>query len=131
MSVSVTVDRRCASMTDKGTVYGPPPTWNVVPGGEMMTCAPPIPGDAVGTAAGAGGCAGSAGAGGGVAGGVASGVTGGCATGGVGATGEGAGTVPGTGEEPGGAVTDVPPGRWIVGVPVGVVPAGATPGAAV
>src|SRR5205809_5680146 len=108
MSVSVTVDRRCASMTDKGTVYGPPPSWNVVPGGEMMTCAPPIPGDAVGTAAGGGGVAGSAGAAGGVAaGGVAAGVgsgmagAGGGVTGGVGATGAGTGTVPGTGEEPG------------------------------
>src|SRR5881397_3772698 len=121
MSVSVTVDRRCASMTDKGTVYGPPPKRNVVPGGEMMTCAPPIPGDAVGTAAGAAGGAGSAGAGGCAPGDVGSTAGGGVTGAGAGVTGAGTGTVPGTGEEPGGAVTVVPPGRRIVGGAVGFV----------
>src|SRR5438128_4355638 len=93
-SVSVTVDRRCASVTDSGTVYGPPPTRNVVPGGEMMTCAPPIPGDVVGTAAGAG----SGGTAGCVARGADSAAAGGCTTGGaVGGRGAGPGTVTGTG----------------------------------
>ena len=51
MSVSVMVDSRCASVIDSGTVYGPPPTRMVGPGGEMTTCAAPMPGDEVGTAA--------------------------------------------------------------------------------
>ena len=55
MSVSVTVEIRDASVISSGTVYGPPPTRNVGPGGEISTCAEPIPGDVVGTAAAAGG----------------------------------------------------------------------------
>src|SRR5687767_6996989 len=37
--VSVSTERRDALFTDTGTVYGPPATWNVVPGGVRITCA--------------------------------------------------------------------------------------------
>src|SRR5580765_942221 len=101
---------RCASVIDSGTVYGPPPTRNVGPGGEISTCAEPIPGDVVGTAGGVAGVGSAAGgrisaAGGGVS--TAGGVTAGVDTGGVGA---GSTTVPGTGDDPGGATSRVPPG---------------------
>src|SRR5262249_4888337 len=36
---SVITDRRCALLIETGTVYGPPATWNVVPGGVTMICA--------------------------------------------------------------------------------------------
>src|SRR5690349_4347085 len=52
-SVNVIVVIRAASAIDSGTVYGPPPTRNVVLGGEMITCAEPRPGDVL--AAGGGG----------------------------------------------------------------------------
>ena len=69
MSVSVTVEMRDASVIEIGTVYGPPPTRNVGPGGEMMTWADPIPGAVVGTAGAAGvGVEGGRPAGGGVPG---------------------------------------------------------------
>src|SRR3989442_13504890 len=113
MSVSVIVDRRCASVIDSGTVYGPPPTRNVGPGGEFRTCAAQIPGDAVGTADGAGVGTGSVGTAGGAGVGAAAGgwAAGGVSAGGVvGCTGGGTKTVPGTGDEPGGATTVVPPG---------------------
>ena len=88
-SVSVTVEIRDASLISSGTVYGPPPTRNVVPGGEINTCAEPIPADVVGTAGGVDGAGSTAGGvGTGAAGGcgstVAGGVTGGVETGGVG-----------------------------------------------
>jgi hypothetical protein len=115
-SVSVTVEIRDASLISSGTVYGPPPTRNVVPGGEIRTCADPIPCDVVGTASGAAGGGGGAGAG--VTGG--RGVGGGCVSTGAGdavtaggCTGGGwAGTitVPGTGDDPGGATSVEPPG---------------------
>src|SRR6185503_12035414 len=112
MSVNVIVDRRCASVIDSGTVYGPPPTRNVGPGGEISTCAEPIPGAVVGVACPAPGVDGGNPAGGGVAiAGGAGGATGGGSTGTAGGTagdggGVGAGatsTVPGTGDDPGGA----------------------------
>src|SRR6185503_10496886 len=82
ISVSVIVDSRCAPVIDSATVYGPPPTRNVGLGGEIRICAPPTPGDVVGTAA---GCVPGAGAGV-AAGGVAAGgvAAGGVAAGGVG-----------------------------------------------
>ncbi|HEY2906270.1 MAG TPA: hypothetical protein VGJ29_10260, partial [Vicinamibacterales bacterium] len=45
--MSVTVDSREAFTTEIGTVYGPPPTRNAVPGGVMITCAAPRPGEVV------------------------------------------------------------------------------------
>src|SRR5438094_10503971 len=132
MSVNVIVDRRCASVIDSGTVYGPPPTRNVGPGGEISTCAEPMPGDCVGTAAGAAAGGVPAGAAGGGAAAVGS-VVGGTAAapgsgGGVGAAGAAGGgfgfnTVPGTGELPGGTTTVGLPGtRWVPAP--GCVPAG-------
>src|SRR5262245_40997370 len=90
INVSVTVERRDASVTDRGIVYGPPPTRNGVLGGEMMICAAPTPGDVVGT----GGCAGCGGAGGsvgGVTGDVTGGVVGGVGSGGTTGVGVGVG----------------------------------------
>src|SRR6476646_5944511 len=96
IKVSVTDDSREASVTDRGMVYGPPPTRNAVLGGEMITCADPRPDDVVGTAGGVAGAAGCGAAGcGGVAGCdvVAGGVAGGGCAGGVGAAaGGGAGS---------------------------------------
>ena len=46
--VNVTVDSRAALITESGTVYGPPPTRNVVPDGVIVTCAIPRPGDVIG-----------------------------------------------------------------------------------
>src|SRR5215216_1966302 len=82
MSVSVTVESRCASVTVNGTVYGPPPTRNVDPGSEISICADPMPGDVVGTAAGLAGVVDGVS---GVVGvvGVGGGVTVGCAIGGA------------------------------------------------
>lgn len=48
VNVSVIVDSRVAATIDSGTVYGPCPTRNVVPGGEISTCAVPRPVDVVG-----------------------------------------------------------------------------------
>ena len=39
MIVKVITDTRDALLIDTGTVYGPPATWNVVPGTVRMTCA--------------------------------------------------------------------------------------------
>src|SRR5262252_8715562 len=97
MSVSVTVEILDASLINSGTVYGPPPTRKVGPGGEINTCAEPIPADVVGTAAGGwadgtgadawaggGACgAGTCGDGGGCVSTAAGGGTGGCCAGGV------------------------------------------------
>src|SRR5439155_3795913 len=118
ITVSVMVAMRDASVIEIGTVYGPPPTRSVG-GGEMITCAAPMPADTVGTAgAGVGGCvvAGATGAaaGGGVAGGgvvrTGAGGCGGAVAGGVCVGCVGTNTVPGTGDVPGGGVTVVPPG---------------------
>src|SRR5712691_1161303 len=94
---------------DSGTVYGPPPTRNRVAGGEMITCAEPMPGDVIGApgAGAAGDVVGCVTGGAGVAGSFA--VAGGLAGAGVGTTGVTT-TVPGTGEEPGGCASNVPPG---------------------
>src|SRR5437763_5568812 len=122
VSVSVIVVMRAAPLIEIGTVYGPPPTRNVVPGGDSTTCADPIPGDVVGVSA-AGGWAATGGvvvAGGGVtAGGVSMTGGGGAAAGGgvvTGGVGGGASTVPGTGVVPGGSVTTaVAPGGGAAG----------------
>src|SRR5437667_12686253 len=53
-SVSDTVDKPNAFVTEIGTVYGPPLTRSVG-GGEMMICAWPSPGEIVGVWAAAGG----------------------------------------------------------------------------
>src|SRR5438093_11148227 len=74
--VSVTLDTRDAPVIDTGTVYGPPPTRNSVPGGVTSTCA------AAGVAA--GGVAGGTAAGG-VGGGAVGAPGGGCAGGTAGA----------------------------------------------
>src|SRR5262245_35509196 len=69
IKVSETVDSRAASATISGTVYGPPPTLNVV-GPEISTCAEPMPEDCVctgGVVAGAPGAAAGGFAGSGVA----------------------------------------------------------------
>src|SRR5580765_6038558 len=50
VSVSVTVDRRCAPVTEIGMLYGPCPTRSAPGGGDTMTCATPKPGDVVGPA---------------------------------------------------------------------------------
>src|SRR5438034_2252231 len=103
VNVSVIVVIRVAPVIEIGTVYGPPPTRNVVPDGESTTCAEPIPGDTVGVSA-TGGCTGAGG--GCTAGGVST--TGGGGTGGgvaAGGVGGGAATVPGIGVDPGGRVT--------------------------
>src|SRR5438045_2723236 len=136
-TVNVIVVRRVAPLIEIGMLYGPAPT-RAAGGGEITTCAAPIPGDVIGASGWT--CAGGAAAGGtpgGVAvGGVVSGVTvGGVAAGGVAAGGVVPGgvpgwgctsTVPGTGDDPGGAVTTAPP---IVVVVCGGV-AGGWPGAA-
>jgi hypothetical protein len=100
ISVRVIVEIRDTSVIESGIVYGPPPTRNVVLGGEMITCACPTPGEVVGTtgsAVGGGGVPGGAvgaavvagvAAAGGVPGGAGSAVTGGGA-GGTGAAGSG------------------------------------------
>ena len=116
VSVSETVESRETFTIEIGTVYGPAPTRNVVPGGERITCASPTPGVVIGGSTGAGGgrrrgeaapaC--GAAADGAAAGGAAS-ASGGCG----GAAGGGCGgttTVPGTGVVPGGGATMVPPG---------------------
>src|SRR5215471_21109681 len=73
ITVSVTVESRDASVTEIGIVYGPPPTRNVVLGGDRITCAEPMPALALGAGgAGAGGACGAAGGG-----------WGGCTSGGV------------------------------------------------
>src|SRR5215470_1943791 len=84
VSVNVSVEMRVASVIEMGTVYGPPPTRNIGPGGEMMICAAPTPGDCVGGAA----CCGVAGAGGdaGVGGAGAGAADGGGAVGSIGTT---------------------------------------------
>src|SRR5581483_5299869 len=128
VSVSVKVEMRAASEIEIGTVYGPPPTRNVGPVGEMMICAAPIPGDCVGTAAG------SAVVGVGLGGTVAGAGFTAAAWGGGGTTmfdggcvwvGCGASTTPGTGVDPGGTATCVPPGPCIVAPVAPVGPAGA------
>ena len=43
----LTVDRPDAPSTEIGTVYGPPPTRIGGAGGEMITCACPMPGETV------------------------------------------------------------------------------------
>ena len=53
VSVNVIVEMRAAFVIDIGTTYGPPPTRNVVPDGEIVTCAEPRPGDVVVSADGA------------------------------------------------------------------------------
>ena len=57
VSVNVIVVIRVAPVIEIGTVYGPPPTRNVVPDGDRITCADPMPGETVGVSA-AGGWAG-------------------------------------------------------------------------
>src|SRR2546428_6282717 len=42
------VDMRAALVIVSGTVYGPPPTRKVVPGGVINTWAAPMPADAIG-----------------------------------------------------------------------------------
>src|SRR6266850_7824763 len=79
--VSVTLDTRDAPVIDTGTVYGPPPTRNSVPGGVTSTCA------AAGGVAGGGTAAG-----GGVGGGAVGAPGGGCAGGTAGGAGTGVGT---------------------------------------
>src|SRR5919106_2605571 len=39
VTVSVITETRWALLIETGTVYGPPATWNVVPGTVRMTCA--------------------------------------------------------------------------------------------
>ena len=128
--VSVIVETRDAPEIEIGTTYGPPPMRNVVPLGDTMICAWPMPGDvAAGSVAGgaavcpgvaggvAAGCAGvgCAGVAGGVVGSVGVAGVGGAAAGGGVAAGGGASTVPGTGVLPGGAVTNVPSGARMTG----------------
>src|SRR4051812_16392942 len=43
--VSAIIESRDTFVIDTGTVYGPPPTRNVVPGGVRITCAEPNPGE--------------------------------------------------------------------------------------
>src|SRR5205814_10455396 len=78
VSVSVIVEIRAASLIEIGMMYGPPPTRNVVPLGDITTRAAPIPGVVIGGSFGVGGPGGRASgvvgvgvgvAGGGVAGG--------------------------------------------------------------
>src|SRR5262245_2713243 len=130
--VSVIVDIRFAFDTVTGTVYGPPPTRNVVLDGVTMICAWPIPGDeapasvadgafgfgigafGLGTGAfgfgtgafgfGMGGAADACGCGGGGGAGDVPPTFGDGVT-----TGGGTTTVPGTGVVPGGGATSVPP----------------------
>src|SRR6516162_9490382 len=119
VSVNVSVEMRVASVIEMGTVYGPPPTRKVGPGGEMMICAAPTPGDCVGADT----CAGVPGAGGVGGGGCAGAGDSGGAVGSIGTTtldgggvcGCGGGsTVPGTGVDPGGTTSCVPPGPGTV-----------------
>src|SRR5262245_59829811 len=56
--VSVTVEIRDALLIDSGTLYGPPPTRNSVPGGVVMTWARVAAGDVPGGVVRAGGAAG-------------------------------------------------------------------------
>ncbi|PYR06337.1 MAG: hypothetical protein DMG00_19305 [Acidobacteria bacterium] len=151
VSVSVSVERRVASVIEIGTVYGPPPTRNVGPGGDRMICADPMPGVVVGPGAtgsaaggvavvGAGvagavvGAAGAAPGGAGVGAGCAAGSAGTATTfGGVCCCGCGTGTVPGTGVDPGGSATGCPLGpRMVPGVVeppyAGCAPAGGAAG---
>src|SRR3989338_6401354 len=129
MSVIVIVESRVALVMDTGTVYGPPPTRNAVPGGDVMTCAMPTPGEVVGGSI----CVtGGAAEGGGAVGAGGASPPGRFAALGAGAAGTGVtSTVPGTGDEPGGAVTTVPPGpgNKPVPVPVGGGVGVGTPGA--
>src|SRR5205085_536537 len=96
------VDSRDALTTEIGTVYGPPPTRNAVPGGDRITCADPTPWVAVtvpgvpgGVVAVGGVCAVGAGAAGGGATAAACGVCGagvGAGSGGGAGAGVGVGT---------------------------------------
>src|SRR5206468_11532538 len=66
VSVSVMVEIRAASLIEIGMMYGPPPTRNVVPLGDITTRAAPIPGVVIGGSfgvGGAGGCSGGVGVG--------------------------------------------------------------------
>src|SRR5262245_8971525 len=127
------VDRRDTLSTEIGTVYGPPPTRNVVPGGVTMTCAEPTTGEdespgvggGVYGAGGAGG--GSCGAGAGTGAATAGAVAGAAAA--AFAVFGGTTTVPGTGDEPGGGARVTPPGI-VLGVTPGcwVAPGCVPPG---
>src|SRR5215471_19221362 len=45
VSVNVTVDKRCAPVTEIGMLYGPCPTRSTPAGGDTITCATPKPGE--------------------------------------------------------------------------------------
>ena len=47
VSVSVIVESRETFVIEIGTVYGPAPTLNAVPGGVRSTCAAPSPGELI------------------------------------------------------------------------------------
>src|SRR5204862_5951071 len=64
VSVSVIVEIRVAPVTEIGTVYGPPPTRNVVPDGESSTWADPMPGATIVSGAGCAAVGGVCGCGG-------------------------------------------------------------------
>src|SRR4029453_6733531 len=100
---------RASDVMEIGTVYGPPPTRNSVPGAVTTTCATPaavlVDVSAGGCAAAGGVWAGVSGAGGVSAGGVAgAGWAGGCCVGGC----CGNGTTPGAGNVPGSGPGAVP-----------------------
>ena len=113
--VNVTVESRWAPVTEIGMLYGPCPTRSGVAGGEMITCAWPMPGELIGGLASCGGApaaarrrrrerraartGGAACACGGAAGGAGGGGAGG---GGVRRRRFGTTTVPGIGVAPGG-----------------------------
>src|SRR6185436_18901100 len=136
--VRVIVDTREALLIDTGTVYGPPATWNVVPGTVRMICpgvACGAPGAAAGVTSVSRGCvAGGAAPTGApvVTGGMPGGMTpaGACVAGagaapgfsGTGAIGVGTGDVPGAG----GRFTGCAPGSDATGARG--TPPGATPG---
>src|SRR5262249_60395440 len=110
--VNVTVDNRCAPVTEIGMLYGPCPTRSTPAGGDTITCATPKPGEVTGggsavspaaaggvcaagagaasaggaAAAGGGACVDDCGAGGTTGGGAADGAGGGGAGGGLGTT---------------------------------------------
>src|SRR4029077_10952589 len=109
-NVSEMVESLDTFVIEIGTVYGPAPTRNAVPGGVRMTCATPRPAVVTGGSAGGGGgtaadVGGGAAEGGWAPGGGVVGCAGGAAGGAGGTT-----IVPGTGELPGGASTFTPPG---------------------
>lgn len=120
VNVSVTIESRDTFTIDIGTVYGPAPTRNDVPGGVRTTWANPSPDDDRSPPV--VGAAGAAAAGGGTSEGKTGlGVVGtGCGTG---VCGVGTSTVPGTGVVPGGTASCVPGGG--VGWPVGAAPGAA------